>query len=129
MRARPAERKRIAESAPKAEDGMPRSSWRVLDDVTYDWVEQVLVAASYPSRMKILVSLLGRSQSVGDLAKATEGDLSSVSKQLRVLRHAGLVVTSRKGREVHCRIADDAAKRFTRFVLSYAAATVVRNGR
>lgn len=64
-------------------------------------------ALSDPSRVGILCQLFsarGQPRTVGELAGGCPVDLSVVSRHLRVLKDAGLVVTERRGREVLCRV-------------------------
>ncbi|HEY8081415.1 MAG TPA: metalloregulator ArsR/SmtB family transcription factor [Acidimicrobiales bacterium] len=101
----------------------------VVDEAVYERAEQILTAAGYAARLKLLVRLLDGSRSVGELARLAGTDVSLVSKQLRILRLADLVTMSRDGRQVQCRIADDEARRFAEFVLSHAAGRVARTRR
>ncbi len=57
-------------------------------------------ALAAPSRLRILGRLHEGSASVGELADAIAMEPSAVSHQLRVLRHLGLVVGQREGRQV-----------------------------
>ena len=61
---------------------------------------QCLQALSSPTRLLILGRLRHGALSVGELADAVEMEQSSVSHQLRILRHLGLVVSERRGRHV-----------------------------
>ena len=56
-------------------------------------------ALATPSRVRILVRLRESPCSVGDLAVAVAMEQSAVSHQLRILRHLGLVVGERRGRQ------------------------------
>lgn len=57
-------------------------------------------ALATPSRVRILGRLKESPCSVGALAEDVEMEQSAVSHQLRVLRHLGLVVGHRTGRQV-----------------------------
>lgn len=60
-----------------------------------------------PSRLRIVYALLEAGEiCVGDLAKLIGSSESATSHQLRQLRLAGLVRTSKRGREVFYRVAD-----------------------
>jgi DNA-binding transcriptional ArsR family regulator len=63
-------------------------------------VAQTMQALAAPSRVRILSRLGAGACSVGELARAVEMEQSAVSQQLRVLRHLGLVVGERDGRQV-----------------------------
>ena len=56
-------------------------------------------ALAVPSRLRILSWLRQGSSSVTPLAEAVGMETSAVSHQLRVLRHLGLVVRERRGRQ------------------------------
>ena len=60
-----------------------------------------------PNRLRIVYALLEAGEiCVGDLADAIDSSESATSHQLRQLRLAGLVRTTKRGREVYYRIAD-----------------------
>jgi DNA-binding transcriptional ArsR family regulator len=61
--------------------------------------ERMQVLAS-PSRVWILARLKDGPCSVGELAEAVAMEASAVSHQLRQLRHLGLVVGERRGKQV-----------------------------
>jgi len=57
-------------------------------------------ALAAPSRVRILGRLREGPCSVNELAEAVVMESSAVSHQLRLLRHLGLVVGERRGRQV-----------------------------
>ena len=63
-------------------------------------VAETMQALAAPSRVRILSRLAVGPCSVGQLAGDVEMEPSAVSQQLRVLRHLGLVVGERDGRQV-----------------------------
>ena len=63
-------------------------------------VARAMSALSTESRVLILGRLREQPRSVGDLADAIGMEQSAVSQQLRVLRHLGLVIAERRGRQV-----------------------------
>jgi ArsR family transcriptional regulator, nickel/cobalt-responsive transcriptional repressor len=63
-------------------------------------VAETMQALAAPSRVRILSRLAAGPCSVGDLARHVAMEQSAVSQQLRVLRHLGLVVGERDGRQV-----------------------------
>jgi len=71
-----------------------------LDAETAQQVAETMQALSASSRVRILGRLRQGSCSVGDLADAVEMEQSAVSHQLRLLRHLGLVIGERRGRQV-----------------------------
>jgi ArsR family transcriptional regulator, nickel/cobalt-responsive transcriptional repressor len=70
-------------------------------------VAETMQALATPSRVRILSRLAARPCSVGELAEAIGMGQSAVSQQLRVLRHLGLVVGERDGRQVIYALHDD----------------------
>jgi DNA-binding transcriptional ArsR family regulator len=63
-------------------------------------VAQTMQALATPSRVRILARLRRSPCAVGELAAAVEMERSAVSQQLRVLRHLGLVIGERHGRNI-----------------------------
>jgi DNA-binding transcriptional ArsR family regulator len=70
-------------------------------------VAETMHALSTPSRVRILSRLSLEPCSVGELTRAVGMEQSAVSQQLRVLRHLGLVVGERHGRNVIYALHDD----------------------
>ncbi len=67
----------------------------------------LLKALADEHRWEMVRTLLAVSLSVSELAGRLEMPQPSVSKHLRILRDAGIVVTERAGKEVRCDIAPD----------------------
>jgi DNA-binding transcriptional ArsR family regulator len=63
-------------------------------------VARVMSALATPSRVRILGRLREGPCAVGELAAAVEMEQPAVSHQLRILRDLGLVLGSRRGRQV-----------------------------
>lgn len=70
-------------------------------------IAQTMQALATPSRVRILAYLREGPAAVGELAEAIEMEGSAVSHQLRLLRHLGLVVGERVGRQVIYALHDD----------------------
>jgi len=71
-----------------------------IDGPIAEQVAVMMQALATPSRVLILARLREAPHSVGDLAASIGMELSAVSHQLRLLRHLGLVVGERRGRQV-----------------------------
>ena len=71
-----------------------------LDAATAREVAQTMQALATPSRVRILGRLREGPSAVGELAGAIGMEQSAVSHQLRILRHLGLVIGERRGRNV-----------------------------
>ncbi|MGM0644091.1 MAG: ArsR/SmtB family transcription factor [Thermodesulfobacteriota bacterium] len=67
----------------------------------------IFKALSDPSRLKIVLSLLGRELCVCDIAAVCSLSDSSVSHQLRLLRNLKIVKNRRQGKIVYYTLDDD----------------------
>jgi ArsR family transcriptional regulator, nickel/cobalt-responsive transcriptional repressor len=76
------------------------ASVATLDADTARQVADTMQALATSSRVRILGRLRESPCSVGELAAAVAMEQSAVSHQLRVLRHLGLVVGERRGRQI-----------------------------
>ena len=70
-------------------------------------VAETMQALATPSRLRILGRLHAGPSAVNELAAAVGMESSAVSHQLRLLRHLGLVVGRRQGRQVVYDLYDD----------------------
>jgi ArsR family transcriptional regulator, nickel/cobalt-responsive transcriptional repressor len=70
-------------------------------------VAETMQALATPSRVRILSRLGAGPCSVGELTREVEMEQSAVSQQLRVLRHLGLVVGERDGRQIIYALHDE----------------------
>ena len=70
-------------------------------------VAETMQALATPSRVRILSRLGAGACSVSELAHDVEMGQPAVSQQLRVLRHLGLVVGDRRGRQIIYALHDD----------------------
>src|SRR2546423_5687308 len=64
----------------------------------------VFAALAHPIRRAILEQLAGGEATVGELAKPHDVSLPAISKHLRVLEDAGLLVVEPEGRVHRCQI-------------------------
>lgn len=71
-----------------------------LDEAAARTLAQHLHGLAAPSRLLILGRLRAGPCSVNELADRVGMEQSAVSQQLRVLRHLGLVISERRGRQV-----------------------------
>jgi ArsR family transcriptional regulator, nickel/cobalt-responsive transcriptional repressor len=78
-----------------------------IDAATAKDVAAAMQALAAPSRVLILGRLRAGPCTVGELATAAAMSQPAVSQQLRVLRHLGLVVGERRGRNVVYELHDD----------------------
>ena len=75
-----------------------------------DRVSTTFAALADPTRRAILANLLLGERSVGELAEPFEMSMPAVSKHLRVLERAGLIVQRRDAQWRRCRIKADPLK-------------------
>ena len=80
---------------------------RPLDRDLAAAVAETMQALSTPSRLLILDCLRRSPQPVAEIAMAVGMEQSAVSHQLRVLRHLGLVIGERHGRQVIYALHDE----------------------
>ena len=78
-----------------------------LDPALTDLVAETMQALATPSRLRILGRLTQGPCGVTELAAGVGMQGSAVSHQLRILRHLGLVVGRRDGRQVIYDLYDD----------------------
>lgn len=91
-----------------AHDGEHPDIDRLLDDGAFARAAAESVQAlSAPSRLRILARLHAGPASVTEIAHAVGMEGSAVSHQLRLLRHLGLVLGQRDGRQVVYELHDD----------------------
>jgi ArsR family transcriptional regulator, nickel/cobalt-responsive transcriptional repressor len=93
---------------------------RLVDDPAYARAAaDAMQALSAPSRLRILARLHAGPASVTDLAGAVGMEGSAVSHQLRLMRHLGLVVGRRDGRQVVYALHDDHVAEMLQQVVSH----------
>jgi DNA-binding transcriptional ArsR family regulator len=93
---------------------------RLLDDATFaQAAAQSVQALSAPSRLRILARLHAGPASVNEIAQSVGMEGSAVSHQLRVLRHLGLAVGQRDGRQVVYELHDDHVAELLEQVVSH----------
>ncbi len=91
----------------------------VLSATTARAVAETMQALATPSRVMILSRLSSGPCSVGELAREVGMEQPAVSQQLRVLRHLGLVVGERTGRQVIYALHDDHVRSLLREAASH----------
>ncbi len=82
-------------------------------------VADTMQALATPSRVRILSRLGVNPCSVGELARDIGMEQPAVSQQLRVLRHLGLVVGERDGRQVIYALHDEHVQSLLREAVSH----------
>ncbi|NKF52277.1 winged helix-turn-helix transcriptional regulator [Shewanella sp. WXL01] len=64
----------------------------------------ILKALAHPTRLWLLEKLQQQEHCVCDLTDGADADISTVSKHLSVLKHAGIVSSRREGKQVYYRL-------------------------
>ena len=101
---------------------------RSKDELSQDELARAFRALGDPNRLAIFQLLRERcgagcdvsqdriERTVSEIAKAFDLSLSTVSHHLKELRNAGLVICTKQGRHVHCRINQRLLGQLERFV-------------
>ncbi|NGO70122.1 DUF5937 family protein [Streptomyces boncukensis] len=72
--------------------------------IALDLMQRRLEALSHPRRMRMCLSLSRAPYTTGELADITGMSAPEVSRHLKVMKNAGLLITRRRGRYVHYRL-------------------------
>jgi DNA-binding transcriptional ArsR family regulator len=84
-------------------------------------LDAVFGALAHPVRRAILERLAERDATVSELAAPFHMSLPAVSRHLRVLDQAGLIVREKRGRDHHCRLAHDPLLEAIGWIVHYGA--------
>ncbi len=77
----------------------------MVDDQT-KYIQQVLSAIAHPNRIRILECLRDVTRCNSDLAPALKLEQSNLSRHLKILVQAGILISWKKGLQVNFKIAD-----------------------
>jgi DNA-binding transcriptional ArsR family regulator len=94
------------------------------DDALYERQVRICKALANPTRLRILDLLGQQSHTVSGLQKALGIPMPNVSVQLATLRAAGVVMTQKKGKEVHCFLALPEVRQACHFIRQVLRAQV-----
>jgi DNA-binding transcriptional ArsR family regulator len=100
--------------------GEDLSAIRRVDPASYDAAAALLKALVAPLRLALVDLLSSGPLCVHELVAALGAAQPLVSQHLKVLRSAGLVATTRRGREVVYRLADDHVAHVVRDAVAHA---------
>jgi DNA-binding transcriptional ArsR family regulator len=70
----------------------------------FEQCAEKLRAVGDPERLRIIQALRGRPRNVTQLAKELDQEIPNVSHHLAVLRHCGMVLTTKRGRFIEYRL-------------------------
>ncbi|HEX4442360.1 MAG TPA: DUF5937 family protein [Galbitalea sp.] len=90
----------------------PTASTSLTDVVGLDVIQLRLRALDHPARLRIARSLMRGQRTTAELADAWNLTAPEVSRHLAMLREAGVVTSSRRGRYVFYELDQDAVARF-----------------
>jgi ArsR family transcriptional regulator, zinc-responsive transcriptional repressor len=93
---------------------------RQVDPASYDAAAALLKALVAPIRLALVDLLSDAPRCVHELVSALDAPQPLVSQHLKVLKSAGLVATTRRGREVVYRLADDHVAHVVRDAVAHA---------
>ncbi len=77
---------------------------KLLSPAVYEARARIIKALAHPARLKIVDFLADEPQCVCEIQEAINGDQSTVSKHLSVLRNAGIVDFEKRGLQVFYRL-------------------------
>jgi len=93
---------------------------RAVDPAAYEPASALLKALVAPMRLALVDLLSEAPRCVHELVGALNAPQPLVSQHLKVLKSAGLVATTRRGREVVYRLADDHVAHVVRDAVAHA---------
>ncbi|HVS58495.1 MAG TPA: metalloregulator ArsR/SmtB family transcription factor [Candidatus Saccharimonadales bacterium] len=82
-------------------------------------LDDIFSSLADPTRRDILSRLVIRSLNVGQIAKDYDMSLAAVSKHLKVMEHAKLVIKQRRGKEHIVSIMPDTIRNIDEYLDSY----------
>jgi len=88
-----------------------------LRDVV-NYQADVIKALGHPLRIRIVEYLKGRDRSVTELIRHFKVDASVVSRQLAILKRAGILTSRKRGLNVHYSVVMSRIPEFLRYIAS-----------
>ena len=82
-------------------------------------LDQIFAALADPTRRGILTMLLEDDMAVTDVAEPFAMSLAAISKHLKVLAEAGLIVQERRGRVIWCKLDPGAMREATVWIAGF----------
>jgi ArsR family transcriptional regulator len=85
-------------------------------------------ALANPNRLQLLIQIIDAGQHrtkainsccIGEIGRAMDIAPSTLSHHIKELQRAGLVLTERRGRHIHCRINTDTHARLVNFLAAF----------
>lgn len=101
---------------------------RALDEEIYERQVGICKAFANPTRLRILDLIAAREETGASLQQQLGVSTANLSQHLAVLKAAGVIVTRREGKNVHCRLAIPEVKQACHLIRNVLRAQL-RNGR
>lgn len=109
-------------------NGNHNGNHRELDDEIYERQVGICKAFANPTRLRILDMIASHEASSTSLQQALGVTTANLSQHLAVLKAAGVIVTRREGKNVHCALAIPEVKQACLLIRNVLRAQL-RNGR
>ncbi|MBB5352452.1 ArsR family transcriptional regulator [Haloferula luteola] len=103
------------------------ASSRTPNRVVIDRQAEIFKALGHPTRMAMIHALAGEPVCACDLARAASCGLSTASRHLTVLRHAGLIEDERRGQQIFYRLVFPCVLSFAECLERVEAGETVRS--
>ena len=107
---------------------MHNGNHRVLEDEIYERQVGICKAFANPTRLRILDMIASHEESSSSLQQKLGVSTANLSQHLAVLKAAGVIVTRREGKNVHCALAIPEVKQACLLIRNVLRAQL-RNGR
>lgn len=92
---------------------------QAMTDPATHRLDQIFAALADPTRRGILTMLLEDDMAVTDVAEPFAMSLAAISKHLKVLAEAGLIVQERRGRVIWCKLDPEAMRTATIWIAGF----------
>jgi ArsR family transcriptional regulator len=107
---------------------MHNGNHRGLEDEIYERQVWICKAFANPTRLRILDMIATREETSARLQRKLGVSTANLSQHLAVLKSAGVIVTRREGKTVHCSLAIPEVKQACQLIRNVLRAQL-RNGR
>jgi ArsR family transcriptional regulator len=104
-----------------------RATRRKIDEELYERQVRICKAFANPTRLRLLDLVARRDYLAADLHKQLSISKANLSQHLAILKAAGVVVTRREGKRIHCHLAIPEVKKACTLIRNVLRAQI-RNG-
>ncbi|HET7183665.1 MAG TPA: metalloregulator ArsR/SmtB family transcription factor [Terriglobales bacterium] len=106
---------------------MHNGNHQALEDEIYDRQVGICKAFANPTRLRILDMIATRDQTGSQLQRKLGVSTANLSQHLAVLKAAGVIITRREGKHLHCSLAIPEVKQACHLIRNVLRAQL-RNG-